>query len=76
MIIGIAVTLLATVIAAKIANYDVVYESDRTAAPAIITLIIGIIVTAVISVNKVNKILNESKARRQEILKNRLNSSE
>lgn len=76
MIIGIAVTLLATVIAAKIANYDVVYESDRTAAPAIITFIIGIIVSAVISVIKVNKILNDSKARRQEILKNRLNSTE
>jgi hypothetical protein len=69
MIIGIAVTILATFIAAKIANYDVVYESDRTTAPAIITSIIGIIVTVVITDNKVKKILNESKARRQEILK-------
>jgi len=76
MIIGLAVTIVTAIIAAKIANHNVIYDSDRTATPAIITLFIGIIVTAVISVNKTGKILNESKARRQEILKNRLNSSE
>lgn len=74
--LGILITLITAAIVGSIANAGVEYEYDRTSTPGVITTIIGVIVTAVIANKKVNKILNESKAKRKEILDSMLNSKD
>lgn len=73
--IGISSTILLTYIVDLIANAGVVYDDDRTAWPAVIAAIVCVVATALVLNNQVNKILNESKERRQRILSEHLGNN-
>ena len=68
--LGIIASITLAMIIGYFVNMNVEYDSEKNATPGGLVLIGGIILTYFIQKNKVNKILNESKARRQEILKN------
>lgn len=69
-ILGIIASIALGGIVGYFANMNVEYDFERNGTPGTLACIGGIIVTYFIQKNKVNKILNESKARRQEILRN------
>jgi len=75
-IIGIIGSIVLGGTVGAIVNKDVAHEYERNGAPGFLALCAVLIATYFIQKNKVNKILNESKARRQEILNNLRNSSE
>ena len=69
-ILGILSSLILAGIVGAIVNKNVEYDYEKNGTPGFLVMAAGIIITYFIQKNKVNKILNESKARRQEILKN------